>query len=75
MAESIEAVYLVEASPSLREAQRKLLCGDNPMTETSIGHKCTSKYANLPIIWTENIRFVPSSKLAMSPRILRSLTN
>lgn len=60
MANSIDAVYLVEASPALREAQKKLLCGDAPMTETSIGYQSTSKYANLPIIWTENIRFVPS---------------
>ena len=61
MASSIEAVYLVEASPSLREAQKQLLCDDDaPMTETSIGFQSISKYANLPIIWTENIRFVPS---------------
>jgi len=62
LASSIEAVYLVEASPSLREAQRKLLCGDAPMTETDIGHRCISRYAGIPIIWTENIRFVPSSE-------------
>jgi NADH dehydrogenase [ubiquinone] 1 alpha subcomplex assembly factor 7 len=62
MASSIEAVYMVEASPALREAQKQLLCGDSPMTETSIGHQSISKYANLPIIWTENIRFVPSGK-------------
>jgi NADH dehydrogenase [ubiquinone] 1 alpha subcomplex assembly factor 7 len=60
MAESIEAVYMVEASPALREAQKQLLCGDAPMIETSIGYKSISKYANLPIVWTENIRFVPS---------------
>ncbi len=62
MASSIEAVYMVEASPSLREAQKRLLCGDAPMIETSIGHRSTSKYANLPIIWTENLRFVPSGR-------------
>lgn len=60
MASSIEAVYLVEASPALRDAQKTLLCGDAPMTEMSIGFQSTSKYANLPIIWTENIRFIPS---------------
>ena len=63
MASSIEAVYLVEASPALREAQKRLLCGDTPMTETSIGYQSISKYANLPIIWTENIRFIPSGQL------------
>lgn len=62
MASSIEAVYMVEASPSLRDAQKQLLCGDAPMIETSIGHQSASKYANLPVIWTENIRFVPSGQ-------------
>lgn len=65
MANSIEAVYMVEASPALREAQHKLLCGDAPMTETSVGYKSTSKYANLPILWTENIRFIPSGMLPL----------
>lgn len=73
MAASIEAVYLVEASPSLREAQRKLLCGDAPMEETSIGHRCISKYASVPIVWTENLRFVPSGKFP-TPNEHHSLT-
>lgn len=64
MASSIEAVYLVEASPALREAQKKLLCGDAPMTESAIGFRSTSKYADIPVIWTENIRFVPSGKVS-----------
>jgi NADH dehydrogenase [ubiquinone] 1 alpha subcomplex assembly factor 7 len=63
MASSIEAVYMVEASPSLRGAQKELLCGDAPMTEHPIGFQSTSKYANLPIIWTENIRFVPKGNM------------
>jgi NADH dehydrogenase [ubiquinone] 1 alpha subcomplex assembly factor 7 len=62
MASAIEAVYLVEASPALRDAQRQLLCGDCPMTETSIGWQSKSKYAEIPIVWTENIRFVPSGE-------------
>lgn len=62
MASSIEAVYMVEASPALRDAQKQLLCGDAPMTETEIGYQCISKYAGVPIKWTENIRFVPSSR-------------
>ncbi|KAI9646685.1 hypothetical protein NHQ30_004682 [Ciborinia camelliae] len=60
MAESIEAVYMVEASPALRDAQKRLLCGDAPMIETETGFKSTSKYAGIPIMWTENMRFVPS---------------
>jgi hypothetical protein len=63
MSSAIEAVYLVEASPALRETQQKLLCGDATMTETSIGHQSISKYANIPIIWTENIRSIPSGQL------------
>ncbi|KAH8821723.1 S-adenosyl-L-methionine-dependent methyltransferase [Xylogone sp. PMI_703] len=61
MASSIEAVYMVETSPSLRDTQKQLLCGDSPMTETEIGYKSTSKYSKIPIIWTENIRFIPTT--------------
>ncbi|KAK8246978.1 putative S-adenosyl-L-methionine-dependent methyltransferase-domain-containing protein [Phyllosticta capitalensis] len=56
---AIETVYLVEASPSLRGAQQKLLCGDNPMKETEIGHESVSKYSDIRIVWTEDIRLVP----------------
>ncbi|KAF1348815.1 putative S-adenosyl-L-methionine-dependent methyltransferase-domain-containing protein [Delphinella strobiligena] len=60
LAHAIQGIYLVEASPSLREAQHKLLCGDNPLTETDIGHSSTSKYTpDLQIIWCEDIRFLP----------------
>lgn len=59
MAESIEAVYMVEASLALRDAQKQLLCGDAPMIETETGFKSTSKYAGIPIMWTENMRSVP----------------
>ncbi|KAK8169734.1 putative S-adenosyl-L-methionine-dependent methyltransferase-domain-containing protein [Phyllosticta citrichinensis] len=55
----IETVYLVEASPSLRDAQQKLLCGDNPMKETEIGNESVSKYSDIRIVWTEDIRLVP----------------
>jgi len=70
MSSSIEAVYMVEASPSLREAQKQLLCGEAPMTETSIGFQSMSKYASIPIIWTENIRFVPSGIISFTIKIL-----
>jgi len=60
MASSIEAVYLVEASDSLREAQKQLLCGDAPLIETSIGLQSSSKYSGTPVIWTDSLRFVPS---------------
>lgn len=68
MASAIEAVYMVEASPALREAQKQLLCGDAPMTETSTGHRSISKYAGIPVIWTENFRFVPNGMSALLHR-------
>jgi NADH dehydrogenase [ubiquinone] 1 alpha subcomplex assembly factor 7 len=71
MASSIKAVYMVEASPALRAAQKQLLCRDAPMIETPVGHESKSKYADIPIIWTENIRFVPSGEaLPILPWIL-----
>ncbi|KAI9874380.1 MAG: hypothetical protein M1830_009806 [Pleopsidium flavum] len=59
LASSLEAVYLVEASPSLRDTQKRLLCGDASMEEIDIGFRSTSKYFNLPIVWCDDIRFVP----------------
>ncbi|OQO01348.1 hypothetical protein B0A48_12903 [Cryoendolithus antarcticus] len=60
LAKAIEAIYMVEASPRLRKAQHKLLCGDNAMEETSMGWQSVSKHSNeLKIIWTEDVRFVP----------------
>ncbi|KAL8876468.1 MAG: hypothetical protein Q9198_005340 [Flavoplaca austrocitrina] len=53
---SIENVYLVEASPSLRAAQKELLCGDAKLEEVSIGYRSISKFAGLPITWCEDIR-------------------
>lgn len=57
---SIEAIYLVEASPTMRETQKQLLCGDAPMEETEMGHKSKSTHLGIPVIWTEHIRFLPS---------------
>ncbi|ROT42772.1 DUF185 domain-containing protein [Sodiomyces alkalinus F11] len=59
-AQSIETIYMVEASPTLREAQKALLCGpDAPMTESKNGYHSVSKYGNIPIVWTESVRSVP----------------
>ncbi|KAF2500768.1 DUF185 domain-containing protein [Lophium mytilinum] len=60
MADSVEAIYMIEASPSLRDAQKKLLCGDAVMEEIDIGFQSKCKYfENLNIIWCEDIRFIP----------------
>ena len=60
LASSIESVYLVEASPKLRQKQKQLLCGDEPLVEIEIGYQSTSKYSNVPVTWCEDIRFVPN---------------
>ena len=66
MAASIEAIYMVEASPSLRDAQKKLLCGDAPMEEIDIGFRSSCKYLKqLRIIWCEDIRLVPKGKFVL----------
>ncbi|KAF6233739.1 hypothetical protein HO173_007951 [Letharia columbiana] len=60
LAASIESVYLVEASPALRDTQKQLLCGDVPLEEIDIGFRSTSKYSRVPVTWCEDIRFVPN---------------
>jgi len=61
MANSIDAVYMVEASPRLREAQKALLCGeDAPMTESRVGYHSICKYMSVPIVWTDTIKSIPN---------------
>ena len=63
MANSIEAVYMVEASPELRNAQKDLLCGPgSPSTESKAGYHSTGKYNGTPIVWTQTIKSVPTGK-------------
>ena len=62
MALAIDAIYMVEASPELRVAQKNLLCGeDAPITESKVGYHSICKYTSLPIVWTETIRSIPLS--------------
>lgn len=59
LTKAIEAVYLIEASPRLREAQYKLLCGDSALEETKTGWESRSRHSkDLKIVWTEDVRFV-----------------
>ncbi|KAL8668593.1 MAG: hypothetical protein Q9168_006782 [Polycauliona sp. 1 TL-2023] len=60
LASSIENIYLVEASPALRAAQKDLLCGDAAFENVAAGYRSISKYAALPVTWCEDIRFVPN---------------
>ncbi|KAI8957116.1 DUF185 domain-containing protein [Daldinia sp. FL1419] len=60
MSSSIDTIYMVEASSELRVAQKNLLCGkDAVMTESKIGWHSTSKYNDLPIVWTDSIKAIP----------------
>ena len=66
LASAVEVIYLVEASTILREAQKQLLCGDAVFEDVQNGVQCKSKYAELPITWYEDIRFVPNGR-TLSP--------
>lgn len=69
-ASSIEAIYLVEASSTLREVQKRLLCGeDAAMEETDIGHRSVCKYFDVPVIWVEDIRLLPHGEDALVPSL------
>ncbi len=62
-AAAVESVYLVEASAALRDAQKALLCGnDAPMEETETGFKSMTKLGGIPVVWCEDIRFVPKGR-------------
>jgi hypothetical protein len=54
----------------LREVQKKLLCGDAAMEETEIGHRSTSKYFDVPVIWVEDIRLLPHGEYTSSSSTL-----
>jgi Uncharacterized ACR, COG1565. len=60
---SVEAIYLVEASATLREVQKQTLCGEEAvMEETDIGHRSKCKYFDVPVVWVEDIRLLPHGK-------------
>ena len=61
MSRAVETVYLIEASPFLREAQKNLLCGeDEELISVGGGYSCVSKFSRTPIIWYEDFSFVPA---------------
>ena len=60
MANSIEAVFMVEASRQLRESQKNVLCGpDSPSIESNVGHHSTGKHGGVPIVWAETMKSIP----------------
>lgn len=63
MANSIDAVYMVEASRELRNAQKQLLCGpDAPSSESKSGFHSPSKYNGKQIVWTDTIKSIPNGR-------------
>ncbi|KAK7737011.1 hypothetical protein SLS53_006767 [Cytospora paraplurivora] len=66
LANAIDAIYMVEASPELRKTQKKLLCGeDRQMAESQSGYHSTCKYNDLPVVWTETVRSIPQNSEKM----------
>lgn len=64
MANSIDAIYMVEASRELQNAQKELLCGhDASSSESESGFRSTSKYNGMQIVWTDTIKSIPYGKL------------
>ncbi|RPB08287.1 DUF185-domain-containing protein [Morchella conica CCBAS932] len=67
--DAISEIYLIEASASLRETQRKLLCGEATSFESiKKGERCMSKYG-IPIVWYEDLSFVPTKTTATPPTL------
>lgn len=66
LASSVDAVYMVEASKELREAQQGLLCGKGaPSTETEIGRQSKTKHGGISIVWTDSIKSIPKDPAKM----------
>jgi hypothetical protein len=63
MANSIDAVYMVEASRELRTAQKELLCGPDALSsESKSGLHSPNKYNGKQIVWTDTIKSIPYGK-------------
>lgn len=63
-ANSIEAIYMVEASPHLQKQQAKILAGTEDLKQSDIGLTAQCKYIpGCKIEWCEDIRLVPKGEL------------
>lgn len=68
MASSIDAIYMVEASAELREAQKALLCGpDATLSESKVGWHSVCKNTSIPIVWTDTIKSIPNCRSPPHP--------
>ncbi|KAK2612974.1 hypothetical protein QQS21_001085 [Conoideocrella luteorostrata] len=60
MADSIEGIFMVEASPELRDTQKQLLCGpDAQFTKCDAGSQSNGKHIRKPIVWAESLKSIP----------------
>ena len=74
MTKSIEAIYLIEASPHLQKQQALRLAGTEELEKSEVGWKAKCKYfPDCNIQWCEDIRFVPKGMLFLSLKLLQKL--
>ncbi|KAF1813055.1 DUF185-domain-containing protein [Eremomyces bilateralis CBS 781.70] len=60
IADRIESIYMVEASPPLREKQQRLLCDSQDVKETEAGFEGISKHLpGAKIVWCDQLKDVP----------------
>lgn len=66
MADSIESVFMVEASPELRQTQKKLLCGTDAKSEDcEAGFQSVGKHLEKPVVWAESLKSIPIGELVV----------
>ncbi|KAL5401966.1 hypothetical protein PMIN06_010700 [Paraphaeosphaeria minitans] len=69
-AQSVEAIYMIEASDDLRKQQAQRLSGTGAPDEFELGWRAPCKYIpNCTVNWCEDIRFVPKEETS-TPFIL-----
>ncbi|KAF1978427.1 hypothetical protein BU23DRAFT_223894 [Bimuria novae-zelandiae CBS 107.79] len=69
-AQSVEAIYMIEASDHLRKQQAKLLSGTEEPEAFELGWRAPCKYIpNCTVVWCEDLRFVPKEETS-TPFIL-----
>lgn len=65
-AQSIEAVYMVEASMDLTKQQAKRLSDTDEPAKSELGYAAPCKYIpNCTVNWCEDIRFVPKGNIPL----------
>lgn len=75
-AQSIEDIYLVEASPHLRKQQAQLLSGTDEPSKSDLGWTAPCKHIpDCRITWCEDIRFIPKGTSSLSTLLSIQLTS